>query len=35
MSIDNRTKSDPSLSTRLLRTQLEGSEAAKAIKTTV
>ena len=34
MSIDNRTKSDPSLSTRLLRTQLEGSEAAKAIKTT-
>jgi hypothetical protein len=34
MSIDNRTKSDTSLSTRLLRTQLEGFEAAKAIKTT-
>lgn len=34
MSVDNRTKPDPSLSTRLLRTQLQGAEAAKAIKTT-
>jgi hypothetical protein len=34
MGIDNRTKPDPSLSTRLLRTQLQGAEAAKAIKTT-
>ena len=33
MSVDNRTKPDPSLSTSLLRTQLKGPDAAQAIKT--